>query len=64
MTLHSILANTPVNGYPCTGPAPVGVQPSGSVLEVPTRRLYSCQSLEGILREGGLFVFGNICEEV
>lgn len=62
VTLHSILANTPVNGYPCTGP--VGVQPAGSVLEVPTGRFYSCQSLEGIPFEGGLFVFGNICEEI
>jgi hypothetical protein len=25
VTLHSILANTPVNGYPCTGP--VGSSP-------------------------------------
>ena len=60
--LHSILANTPVNGYPCTGP--VGIQPPGSVMEVPTGRLYSCQSLEGIPLDGQLFVFGNICEEV
>jgi hypothetical protein len=62
VTLHSILVNTPVNGYPCTGP--VGVQPAGSVMEVPTGRLYSCQSLEGIPWDGQLFVFGNICEEV
>jgi hypothetical protein len=62
VTLHSILVNTPVNGYPCTGP--VGVQPAGSVLEVPTGRFYSCQSLEGIPFEDGLFVFGNVCEEI
>jgi hypothetical protein len=62
VALHSVFINKPVNGFPCTGP--LGVQPAGSVMEVPTGRLYSCQSLEGIPYEGELFVFGNICEEV
>ncbi|MFI6028025.1 hypothetical protein [Amycolatopsis magusensis] len=61
-TLHTILANKPVIGSPCTGP--VGAQPPGSVLDESMNRLYSCYYLEGNATPTGMYVFGSICEEV
>jgi hypothetical protein len=56
---HTLLVNTPVNGYPCTGPA--GPGGAGSVLDTSTGHWYWCGSLSAEPVDGALFVFGDLC---
>jgi hypothetical protein len=57
---HGILPNTPINGYPCTGP--VGTSPGGTVSDRSTGTVYHCDHLDASDLGGGqIFVFGNRC---
>jgi hypothetical protein len=59
VTYHSIFPNTPLNGYPCSGPG--GPSAGGSVLDLSTGTVYHCGSTNGSVINGAMYVFGNLC---
>lgn len=59
ITHITIVPNTPIHGYPCTGP--LGVSPAGTAVDTSNGKQYHCQAFEGRLVDGGVWLFGNSC---